>query len=211
LVKDWQAAPAAGNYGKFLLVPGAHPTWMAWDQNRSGPKLTIRSQVSPTPVTALGFMTPSPGAPNTGVTAAGPLLRQLTENPVAPRPGLAFPVTAHLLPAQGGAITTVNLIYRKHYDAETTIPMVDDGTKGDAAAADGIYTGLVPAAQMVAGQMIRWRVTALDTAGYQTKMPPYRDPLDSPQYFGTVTTNSTITTPLFTVHRFIQGPAAPSF
>ena len=208
LVKDWQAAPAAGNYGKFLLVPGAHPTWMAWDQNRSGPKLTIRSQVSPTPVTALGFMTPSPGASNTGVTAAGPLLRQLTENPASPPPAAAFPITAQILPAQGGAITTVNLIYRKHYDAETTIPMVDDGTKGDAAAADGIYTGLVPAAQMVAGQMIRWRVTALDTAGYQTKMPPYRDPLDSPQYFGTVTTNSTITTPLFTVHRFIQSPTA---
>jgi hypothetical protein len=78
MVKDWLAAPAAGNYGKFILVPGAHPTWVAWDQSRLGPKLTIRTQTNPVPVTALGFMTPSPGAGNSGVTPAGPLLRELT-------------------------------------------------------------------------------------------------------------------------------------
>ena len=89
LVKDWQAAPAAGNYGKFLLVPGAHPSWIAWDQNRIGPKLTIRTQASPIAVTALGYMTPSPNAANTGVTAAGPLLREVTENPAQPPPATA--------------------------------------------------------------------------------------------------------------------------
>ena len=41
LVKDWLAAPAAGNYGKFILVPGAHPAWVAWDQNQRGPKLPL--------------------------------------------------------------------------------------------------------------------------------------------------------------------------
>lgn len=208
MVKDWLTAPGAGNYGKFILLPGAHPTWVAWDQNRSGPTLTIRTQTNPVPVIALGYMTPSPSAINSGVTPAGPLLRELTENPVPPAPGAAFPVTARVTAAQGGAITAVSLRYRKHYDAESTLAMLDDGTNGDATAADGIYTGLIPSPQILAGQMIRWRVIATDTAGYTTTMPPYRDPIDSPQYFGTVPVNAAITTPLFTVHRFIQTPAA---
>ena len=208
LVKDWLAAPNAGNYGKFLLVPGAHPSWIGWDQNRPGPKLTIRTQASATPVTALGFMTPSPAALNSGVTPAGPLLRLLTENPPQPPPAADFPVTAHIVPLQGGAVTSVSLTYRKHYEVEATVTMLDDGTSGDATAGDKIYTGLIPSAQMIAGQMIRWRVTATDTAGYQTKMPPYRIVLDSPQYFGTVTANATITTPLLTLHRFVQTPTA---
>lgn len=208
LVKDWLVNPAAANFGKFIIVPGAHPTWIAWDQNRPGPKLTIRTQVSPTPVTALGFMTPTPGAANSGVTAAGPLLRQLTENPTPPAPAVAFPVTAHIVPFQGGAVATVSLTYRKHYDVETTVTMVDDGTNGDVAAADNIYTGLIPAAQLVAGQMIRWRVTATDGAGFQTKMPPFRDAIDSPQYFGSVCIDASISTNLMPMHRFIQTPAS---
>jgi hypothetical protein len=207
LVKDWLANPAAPNYGKFIIIPGAHPSWVAWDQNRPGPKLTIRTVLTNPPVFVTGFMTPSPGTANGSTTPAGPLLRELTENPpVPPTAGSVFPVTARIQALQGGAITTVSLLYRRGYEADTTIPMVDNGTAGDATAGDGIYTAQIPAASLTAGQMIRWKVSAVDAAGYQTLMPPYRDPLDSPQYFGSVPVDSSIVTPFMVVHRFIQVP-----
>jgi hypothetical protein len=51
------------------------------------------------------------------------------------------------------------------YGGETTLAMVDDGTGADAAAGDEIYTATISTAGMTAGQMLRWRVTALDTDG----------------------------------------------
>ncbi|HWB02099.1 MAG TPA: lamin tail domain-containing protein [Verrucomicrobiales bacterium] len=206
LVKDWLANPGAGNYGKFLVVPGAHPSWVAWDQNRPGPKLTIRTVVANPPAFVTGFMTPSPGTVNGSTTPAGPLVREVTENPAQPAAGNAFPVTARIQPLQGGALTTLSLIYRRGYETEATVPMVDNGTNGDVTSGDGIYTGLIPGSAMTAGQMIRWKVLASDASIYTTLMPPYRDTLDSPQYFGTVPADPSIATPFMVVHRFIQVP-----
>ncbi len=213
LVKDWLANPTAGNYGKFILLTSAQPCWIAWDQNRPGPKLTIRS-VAGTPVFAQGFMTPSPNVVNGSVTAAGPLVQGLTENPPQPTAGADFPVTVQVNPFQGGAVTGVSLRYRRAFNAEITLAMNDGGTAGDAAAGDGIWTGLIPAVEVQAGQMLRWRVIATDSAGYSFTMPPFRDGTlvfnlqDSPQYFGTVPADSSIVTPFTVLHRFIQTPAS---
>ena len=214
LVNYWRDNPAAGNYGKFLLVTGAQPTWIAWDQNRPGPKLTIRT-VTGTPVYVLGFMmTPSPGTTNGSTTIAGPLVRELTENPPPPAAGTDVLVTARATPLQGGAVSGVSLRYRRAYDAEVILAMNDSGTAGDVAAADNIWSARIPAAVVQAGQMLRWRVIATDEAGYTFTMPPFRDSAlavalqDSPQYFGTVPVDPAINTPFQVIHRFIQNPAA---
>ena len=213
LVKDWLANPAAGNYGKFIFVTGAQPCWIAWDQNRPGPKLTIRT-VTGTPTFAQGFMTPSPGSANTSVTAAGPLLRELTENPPQPAAGTVFLVSARVTAFQGVAPTGVSLRYRRGYNAEITLAMNDSGTAGDVAAGDNVWSGLIPSAEVQAGQMLRWRVIATDTAGFTFTMPPFRDGSlafnlqDSPQYFGTVPADPSIVTPFTVLHRFIQTPAS---
>jgi CotH kinase protein/Lamin Tail Domain len=209
LVRDWLAAPAAPGYGQFLILPGAHPSWIQWDQN-GPPKLTVRTVNSATPVSVWGHMAVTPGNANTGATAAGPLVRQLTENPPVPPAGADLKITARVEPLSGagGAVATVQLSYRRAYDAEVAIGMLDDGNGADTTAGDSIYSAFIPAASIQAGQMIRWRLTAIDASGYQTKMPPYRNTVDSPQYFGTVPANPAITTPLMVLHRFVQNPAA---
>jgi hypothetical protein len=214
LVKDWLANPGAGNFGKFILVTGAQPCWIAWDQNRPGPKLTIRS-VAGTPVIVQGFMAaPSPGSVNGSVTAAGPLVRELTENPPPPAAGTDLLITARVAPFQGGAVGGVSLRYRRAYDAEVILAMNDAGTAGDVAAGDGVWSALIPSAVVQAGQMLRWRVLATDAAGYSFTMPPFRDGSlafnlqDSPQYFGTVPNNPAVVTPFQVIHRFIQSPTS---
>ncbi len=213
LVQHWRTNPLAANYGKFLILTGAQPAWVAWDQNRPGPKLIVRS-VTGTPVYVQGFMTPSPNATNGSTTPVGPLVRELTENPPVPAAGTNMPITVRVTPFQGGAVTGVSLRYRRAYDGEATLAMNDSGTAGDATAGDGIWSALIPSAEVQAGQMLRWRVIATDAAGYSFTMPPYRDGAlafnlqDSPQYFGTVPQVPTITTPFQVIHRFIQSPSS---
>ena len=86
--------------------------------------------------------------------------------------------------------------------------MVDDGTGADAAAGDGIYTATISTAGMTAGQMLRWRVTALDTMGDSSKLPLFPDPLDSPEYFGTIAEDPSVDSsnlPIF--HWFTSSPS----
>jgi hypothetical protein len=86
--------------------------------------------------------------------------------------------------------------------------MTDDGTGGDAVAGDGVFSATIPATIMTAGRMIRWRVRATDNSAYQTILPTYTDPIDSPQYFGTVPQDPVVQTQLMVVHRFIQNTSA---
>jgi hypothetical protein len=61
---------------------------------------------------------------------------------------------------------------------------------GDATAGDGIWTAIIPGAAFVPGEMTRWRFSATDSHGTETKEPAFHDPLDSHQYFGTVGSTS---------------------
>jgi hypothetical protein len=64
--------------------------------------------------------------------------------------------------------------------------MVDDGTGSDAVAGDGIYTTTLSTIGLAPGHMLRWRIIATDTVASQSTDPPYRDPYDNDQYFGTM-------------------------
>ncbi|HOW65168.1 MAG TPA: lamin tail domain-containing protein [Candidatus Paceibacterota bacterium] len=146
------------------------------------------------------FALPTPGAPNANGTHAGPIIAALEPNPPQP---LAGPLTirAKVVPAND-PVATVRLYYRRMFAAETLLPMTDNGTEGDAAAGDGIWSAVIPGDAFVPGEMTRWRFVATDTRGASTKEPAFRDPLDSGQYYGTVTRDDRIKTALPVLHWF---------
>ncbi|MDG2124863.1 MAG: lamin tail domain-containing protein, partial [Verrucomicrobiales bacterium] len=105
-------------------------------------------------------------------------------------------------------VASVTLYYRVMFGAEVAVVMLDGGAGEDAVAGDGIYTGVISTNSLLDGQMLRWRVRAVDTVGNETLEPPYPDPDDSPRYYGTVATNALeATSSLPILHWFIQNPS----
>ena len=86
----------------------------------------------------------TPGAPNSRAVAnAGPAMHDVTPFPAVPAVNQPVTVTARIGDPDG--IATAVLHYR--LDPATTytnVPMVDDGTEGDAVAGDGVYTAVIP-------------------------------------------------------------------
>jgi hypothetical protein len=150
------------------------------------------------------FTTPTPGAANTGGRRAGPIFDDATKNPPQPAAG-PLTVTARVRNANS-AVSVVRLYYRRMFAPEAMLPMSDIGTDGDAVAGDGIWTAVIPAAAFAPGEMTRWRFSAIDAQGTETKEPPYRAPLDSHQYYGTVPQDAGIQTRLSVLHWFIPNP-----
>lgn len=155
------------------------------------------------------FTTPTPGSANiAGASSPGPLVRSVTKDlpPLNLDAGnlvIEADVTPTLNPIAG-----VSLVSRIMYGGETTLVMVDDGTGSDATAGDGIYTATISTAGMTAGQMLRWRVTAVDTMGDSSRLPLFPDPLDSPEYFGTIAEDPSVDSsnlPIF--HWFTSSPS----
>ena len=103
------------------------------------------------------------------------------------------------------ALASVVLKYRLMYQAEATLPMLDDGANGDEVAGDGIFSAVLTTA-VPAGQMLRWRVLATDTEGGSSTSPPYPDPLDSPQYWGTVATDPALGSSRLPVFQWFVPP-----
>ncbi len=158
----------------------------------------------------LYFNSPTPGNTNVGGSAnPGPVVRNVTDR--VPPLATGTPnhvVTAEVLPTLG-PVQSVSLAYRIMYGTEVSLPMLDNGTGADALAGDRIYSANLPTASLAAGQMLRWRVTATDTQSHNTVAPPYPDPLDSPQYYGTIREDPSIAASLLPVlHWFIQSPTA---
>jgi hypothetical protein len=115
-------------------------------------------------------------------------------------------IEAEVLPTMH-PVEAVSLIWRVMYDQETTSPMLDDGSGGDAFAGDGIYTATISTSDLSRGEMLRWKVLATDTAGVTAKQPQFPDPRDSPEYFGTIAADASVTNsnlPIF--HWFTSNP-----
>ncbi len=151
------------------------------------------------------FSTPTPGTTNGSGTRAGPVVYTLVTNPPPPVSGPLI-ITARVLPANS-PVSTVSLYYRWMFAAEAMVPMRDDGSEGDAHPGDGIWTAAIPAAMFTPGRMTRWRVVAIDSLGTATREPAFRAPLDSQQYFGTVTEDPGIGSALPVFHWFTANPA----
>ena len=68
--------------------------------------------------------------------------------------------------------------------------MNDAGTGDDVMAGEGIYAAKMVATNIAPCEMIRWRIVATDLGGADSTDPVFLDPLDSPEYHGTVALNS---------------------
>ena len=153
------------------------------------------------------FSEPTPGAENgTGATNLGPLVDKVTEG-ASVGAGEDLVVTAKLgetlAPVAGATLT-----WRVMFGDEVETPMTDDGTGGDEAGGDAVYTAVIPSTAYTAGQMVRWFVTAKDVAGTKTRMPPFPDPLDSDRYYGTAIADPTVVTDLPLIQWFVEDLGA---
>ena len=183
------------------------------------PEITASS--APSTGVEVYFGQPTPGAPN-GSGSAGPVLFDPTPlDPLVPRPlgNAASPplkVTLRVIKTNNN-LGTVRAYYRTMWSSEIPVTMTDNGSGADDVAADGIYSANLPTTSVTAGQMFRWRFDARDSAGNITKLPAFVDPVDSPQYFGTVAIHpATATSQLPVLEWFVEGspangPTAPAF
>ena len=155
------------------------------------------------------FPTPTPGAANgPGTTMLGPVISEVRHMPNVPGDADNLVVTARITPTID-PLGVVTLKYRVMYGAEASVPMFDDGAHGDGAAGDRIYGATIPASASLPGQMVRYYIVAADSTGDQMREPAYSNPLNTPQYFGTVVWDNALTNSRLPVlHWFIENPGA---
>ena len=154
------------------------------------------------------FPTPTPGKPNdAGIETIGPVIADDAHDPLTPTDSEDLQITARISPASA-PLAFVQLCYRVMFNAEVMVPLRDDGNSGDGEAGDGIYGARIPETAFRAGQMVRWYIIAADTAGYASRSPAFLDPLNSPQYDGTVVTDPSVNSPLPVLHWFVENPSA---
>jgi hypothetical protein len=112
----------------------------------------------------------TPGLANSrAVVNAGPAIVEVNHSPILPVSGQAVIVTARVNDPDGLAV--LNLRYRRDPNAafEPSIPMLDNGTGGDAVASDGLFTGTMPG--QTAGTLAAFHITATDTLGVTATFP----------------------------------------
>jgi len=156
------------------------------------------------------FPTPTPGKPNNaGVERLGPIISDNDHRPEIPGENENLSVTARIEPSFD-SVDRVELHYRIMFDNEVVIPLLDNGNarNGDIIQGDGVYGALIPAEAFGAGQMVRWFISATDTAGRESQYPPYLDPANSPRYDGTVVDDPSLVNELPVLHWFIENPNA---
>jgi subtilisin-like proprotein convertase family protein len=141
------------------------------------------------------FTAATPGRPNgAGVTELGPAISSVSNAPALPaQPATndTILVTARVLPTLA-PVASVTLNWRVMFGAVQQAPMFDDGAHGDGGAGDGVFGASIPANVALAGQMIRWYVSAADNTNRTSRWPIFADPLNSPEYLGTVVTNPAV-------------------
>ncbi len=157
------------------------------------------------------FAEPTPGEENgIGTPRMGPVIRNVTEDPPPPAADEPLVITADV-GQTFYVIDQVTLHYRIDFDNEIMRTMVDDGSGRDAVAGDEIYTATIDANAYGPGDMVRWRVTADDSAGRSSTEPAFLDQdgrSQSPEYYGTVVVDPSITNNLPILHWFAQNPSA---
>jgi len=160
----------------------------------------------------LGFLqTATPGAANTGgANNPGPEIVSVSHSPAQPDETDNLVITANVRPRLV-AVGQVQLTYRVQYGSSTNLTMVDDGTSDDAVANDSIFTATIPASAYGNEDMVRWFVTAEDTANNPSRAPAFLDQTgtnQSAEYFGTVTTDPSVTSDMPIFQWFTQSESA---
>lgn len=154
------------------------------------------------------FLSPTPGAPNRyGSATLGPIIRDVTHLPAAPRDAEDLIVTARVTPVFA-PVRDVQIRYRTMFSNEVVAAMFDDGLHGDGPAGDRTYGAIIPATAAGPGQMLRYAIFAVDTRAQTNRLPLFKDPLHTEEYFGTVVVNPAIASALPVMHWFVKTPAA---
>jgi CotH kinase protein/Lamin Tail Domain len=154
------------------------------------------------------FFTPTPGKPNNmGVEELGPIISDNAHEPEIPGENDDLWIAVRIEPSFD-PVEAAALHYRVMFGSEVTVPLRDDGSRGDGQADDDVYGAQIPAAAFSAGQMVRWYITATDTVGRTSRFPSFLDPTNSPQYCGTVVEDPNLVNPLPVLYWFIENPAA---
>ncbi|MBN1123676.1 MAG: lamin tail domain-containing protein, partial [Sedimentisphaerales bacterium] len=151
------------------------------------------------------FFLPTPDSSNgSGTVDLGPRISDVTENPIPPAENQNLTITANVSETYQ-PVDSVTLHYRIGFDIEKTVLMQDDGFGLDTEAGDGIYTATIPASAYAREDMVRWYITAEDAEGIVSREPMFLLSDNSPEYFGTVVQNPTITTNLSIFQYFVQN------
>ncbi len=154
---------------------------------------------------------PTPGSENlSGSANPGPEISSVLHTPDQPTETEDIIVTATISPRLV-AIGDVDLTYRVQYGASTTITMLDNGAGNDALAGDSIYTATIPSSAYGQEDMVRWFVTASDTSGSSSRAPLFLDQTgnnQSAEYYGTVTSDPSVTSELPLLQWFSQNRSA---
>jgi hypothetical protein len=178
---------------------------------------TLEAKMPATGSPGVGYLQrPTLGLENTiTVTTIGPSVTEVTQNPARPPAAAnqAFRVEARIRPTINPLQTTTLRyvqLWDQAYGAENSLAMNDNGTNGDLVAMDGLYSALIPGSFMqtlTAGQMLRWRVEATDSAGNITREPAFVDPVNSEQYFGVIAQTPALGSNLPVLHWFSSTEA----
>jgi len=148
---------------------------------------------------ASGFFTPTPGAPNgPPLTNLPPLIVSVNGGEIQPTEGNPIPITASIQPLGGNAISSVTLHYRIGYGTINTSTMTNAGDN---------YSATIPAGAST-GEMVRWYITASSSTGTSSRAPIFEDPIESPEYFGTVIASPTPESDLPILHWFVDNESA---
>ena len=173
------------------------------DDLLASPQLVIGT-LSAKPDERRYFSSPTPGEPNgLGADKVGPLVLDVQHSPASPGVQEPIVITANVARTFDD-VQDVTLNYRVMFDADISIPMIDDGTGPDAVANDGIYTASIPGGLAESGQMIRWYVTADDVNNASGRFPAALDATRDEQYKGTVVDANSVDSQLPIFHWFVE-------
>ena len=145
--------------------------------------------------TSLRAPGPTPGAMNSVFAESnGPHLQDVQHKPVQPTSDQDVTVT--VMASDPDGVVAVSLEYQVvrpgHYIRKTdfefqtswnSLPMRDDGTRGDVRAADSIFSAVIPATLNQHRHLVRYRVRALDTRADVVVVPYADDPQPNFAYF----------------------------
>lgn len=149
------------------------------------------------------FSLPTPGLDN---PSGGVLLLDVAHAPAVLTAAEDLVVTVWA-PGAASAGSSIDLIGRVGYGTESIYAMADDGIGPDAVAGDEVYTAELPAATYAPGEMVRYRVVGADPSGNTGRTPPFHDPLNSPEYYGTMVVDPSVASALPILHWFVEDPA----